>query len=151
MLNYLANYCSQAERCLFDVRKKLQTANLSDNAEKRIIDRLLREKFIDEKRFSRSFVYDKFFFNQWGRVKITYELRLKGIQPDDYYEAIETIDDDEYLTVLSGILTTKKRSTKGHSSQDVYQKLFRFAAARGFEPPVIVKVLKTILKNVNDD
>ena len=151
ILNNLAKYCSQSERCLFDVRKKLQSADLSESAEKLITDTLLREKFIDEKRFSRSFVHDKFYFNQWGRVKIVYELRSKGIQPDDYCEALETIDDDEYFAVLTGILTTKIRSIKGRSSQDVYQKLFRFAAARGFEPPLIVKVLKTILKNIDDD
>ena len=151
MLNSLANYCSQAEHCLFDVRRKLQTAHLSESAEKRIIDQLLREKFIDEKRFCRSFVHDKFHFNHWGRVKIAYELKLRGIQPDDYYEALETIDEDAYLAVLTEILTAKKRSIKGRTSQEMYGKLFQFAASKGFEPPLIAKQLKTMLKNINDD
>ena len=151
MLKTLAGYCSQAERCIFDIRKKIKPENFSGDAQKRMIDRLLREKFIDEKRYSRSFVHDKFNLNQWGRIKIAYELKLKGIHPDDYSEALETIDQDVYFAVLTDILTTKKRSIKGNSPQDVYQKLFRFAAARGFEPPLIVKILKTILKNIDDD
>ena len=151
MLSYLAKYCSQAERCLFDLRRKLQTADLSESAEKRIIDYLLREKFIDEQRFCRSFVHDKFYLNHWGRVKIVYELKLRSIQPDDYCEAIEAIDEDAYLAVLIEILTTKKRSIKGQTPQEAYRKLFQFAASKGFEPPLIAKQLKTILKNVDDD
>ena len=150
-LHSLAKYCSQAERCLFDVRRKLQTAHLSESAEKRIIDHLLRERFINEKRFSRSFVHDKFYLNHWGRVKIVYELKLRGIRPDDYSEAIETIDDDTYIAVLTEILSAKKRSIKGQSSQDTYRKLFQFAASKGYETPLIVNILKKMLKNIDDD
>ena len=150
-MSYLAKYCSQAERCLFDVRRKLQSANLSENAEKRIIDRLIREKFIDEKRFCRSFVHDKFYFNHWGRIKIAYELKLRGIRPDDYAEALETIDEDVYLAALTELLTAKKRSIKGRTSQDTFRKLLQFAASKGFETPLIINILKTMLKNINDE
>ena len=151
MLSDLARYCSQGEHCLFDVRKKIQAGNLSGDAEKRIIDRLLREKFIDEKRFARSYVHDKFRFNQWGRIKITYELKLRGIPSEVFYEAIETIDEDDYKAVLHEILTNKKRTIRSRSPQDMYQKLCRFAAARGYEMPLIVNALRKILKNVDDD
>ena len=151
MLNSLANYCSKAERCLFDARKKMQAEKFSEDAQKRIIDRLLKEKFIDEKRFSRSFVHDKLKLNHWGRIKIGYELKMRNIKPVDYNEAIETIDEDEYLAVLADLLTKKKRTVKGNSPQDAYQKLFRFAASRGFETSVIIKVLQQLLKISYDD
>ena len=151
MLNELAKYCSLAERCLFDVRKKIQAENLSAEEEKRIVDWLLREKFIDEKRFSRSFVHDKFYFNHWGRIKIGYELKSKGIPPDIYQEALETIDEDEYLTVLTDLLKNKKRSVQGRSPQDVYQKLCRFASSKGFETALIINTLKKMFKNIDDE
>lgn len=151
ILSVLARYCSQAERCVFDVRKKLQSEDLSKEEKQHIIDRLLQEKFIDEKRFSRSFVHDKFKLNGWGRIKIGYELNSRGIKPDDYYEAIESIDEDEYLTVLTDLLTKKKRTVKGHSPQDIFQKLLRFAASRGFETPLTIKVLQKLLPNRYDD
>ena len=151
MLGDLARYCSQSERCLFDVRNKFQDENLSEEAEKRIIDKLVRDKFIDEKRFARSFVHDKFRFNHWGRVKIAYELKVRGVPPEVYSEAIETIDEDEYFTVLTEILTNKKRTLKGRSRQDIFQKLCRFAVARGFEMPLIVNTLKKMIKNIDDD
>ena len=146
MLSTMAKYCSLAERCINDVRKKMKAEDLTTEAEKRIVDYLLKEKFIDEKRFCRSFVNDKFKFNHWGRIKICYELKSRNIPQDVYYEAIETIDEDEYISVLTDLLESKKRFTKGHSPQDIFRKLCLFAASRGFETPLIIDTLKGILK-----
>ena len=149
MLNTLAKYCSQAERCLYDVRKKMKAEKLSEESEKRIINRLVQEKFIDEKRFCRSFVNDKFKFNHWGRTKICYELKNRNISPDVYYEALDSIDDEEYASVLSDLLKSKKRTVSGRSPQDVFQKLCRFAYSRGFEMPLIINTLKSMFKNID--
>ena len=152
MLRTLATYCSQAERCLFDVRKKIQAENFTKEAEQRLINKLLFENFIDEKRYSRSFVHDKFKLNHWGRIKISYELKVRGIPQDIYRETINTtIDEDEYLAVLSDLLIAKKRTVKGRSPQEIYQKLYRFATAKGFESTCTVKILKKMFKNIDDD
>ena len=149
MLNTLAKYCSQTERCLHDVRKKIKAVNPSGDVEKRIIEYLVQEKFIDEKRFCRSFVNDKFKFNHWGRIKICYELKIRNISPEIYYDAVDTIDEEEYMSVLTNLLKSKKKTVKGRSQQDVFQKLCRFAASRGFETPLVVNTLKGILKNID--
>ena len=149
ILSTMAKYCSTAERCVNDIRKKIKPEDLPVEAEKRIIDYLLKEKFIDEKRFCRSFVNDKFKFNHWGRIKICYELKCRNIPPDVYYEAIENLDEAEYISVLTYLLKSKKRTTNGRSPQDIFQKLCRFAASRGFETPLIINTLKGIIKNID--
>jgi len=151
MLKAMARYCSQAERCIYDVQKKIRAAELPAGAAKRITDRLLQENFLDEARYCRSFVRDKFRFNRWGRIKICYELRMKGIKPEAYREAVEAIDEEEYENALADLLREKKRSVKGRSPQDAYMKLLRFASSRGFETPLIVAALKAILKNTDYD
>jgi len=151
MLNYLARYCSLAERCLFDVRKKLKVEQFTTEEEKHIIDWLLKEKFVDEERYSRSFVHDKFHYNQWGRVKIAYELKQRGIPSAICQEALATIDEEEYLLALKELLIKHKRSVKGRSQMDVFQKLCRFASARGFETELFVRILKTLFRNRDDD
>ena len=149
MLSTMAKYCSTAERCVNDIHKRIKTEGLPVEAEKRIIDYLLKEKFIDEKRFCRSFVNDKFKFNHWGRIKICYELKSRNISQDVYYEAIENIDEDEYISVLNDLLKSKKRTTTGRSPQDIFQKLCRFASSRGFETPLIINTLKSMIKNID--
>jgi regulatory protein len=161
----LAKYCSQAERCIDDVRKKIKIAGLMENAkmrtedeayqaegaESRIINRLIKEKFIDERRFCRSFVNDKLKFNHWGRIKIVYELKKRSIKPETYSDAIDSIDENEYMSILTGLLKGKKHSVKGRSAQDNFQKLYRFASSRGFEHPLIIKTLKDLLSNIDYD
>ncbi len=146
-LSNLARYCSQAERCVDDVRKKIKAAGLAEDSTNRIISRLIQEKFIDEQRFCRSFVNDKLKFNHWGRIKIGYELKRRNIDPETYSDAIEAINESEYTSVLHHLLKSKKQSVKGRSTQDTFQKLYRFASSRGFESALIIKTLKDILNH----
>ena len=82
MLHRAAAYCSTAERCIQDVQKKIDAAGLPPDASERIIARLLKERFIDESRYTRFFVNDKLRFNKWGRVKIATSFIRKTSPPD---------------------------------------------------------------------
>lgn len=146
MLRRAAAYCSTAERCIQDVQKKIKAAGLTQEEGERIIGRLLQEKFIDENRFTRYFVNDKLRFNKWGRIKITYELHNKNIPASIRSEALERIDEKEYQETLLSLLKAKKKSVKGKDDRDVYTKLLRFAAGRGFESREAIRCLKQLFK-----
>jgi len=149
VLNSLARYCSQAERCVFDLRRKIREAELPEDAETRIIERLVEEKFVDDARYARSFVNDKYRFNHWGRIKIVYELKIRNISPELYTEAINLINEDEYMAILEELLRSKKRAVKGRDGRDIFAKLLRFASSRGYEPSLIISTLKKILKDID--
>jgi len=150
LLHLAAAYCSTAERCIQEVQKKIISQGGTPEISKRIISYLIKEKFIDESRYSRSFVNDKFRFNQWGRIRISYELQKKGIASQLFADALDNINEEEYMETLSKLLINKKRSTKGHSEQDIFNKLYRFAAGRGFESQIIIKCLKPLFKQHYD-
>jgi regulatory protein len=145
----MAAWCSLAERCRQDAEKKIAAAGLSPEAQERIMARLLNEKFIDESRFARSFVNDKLRFNKWGRIKITYELNKRKIAPAIRTEALERIDEQTYQSILLALLKAKKKTVKGATDRDVFTKLLRFAAGRGFESKETVSCLR-LLFNGND-
>ena len=146
MLRRAAAYCSTAERCIQDVQKKIQAAGLTSEEGERIIARLLQEKFIDETRFTGYFVNDKLRFNKWGRFKIAYELHKKNIPASIRAEALEGIDEKEYEDILLALLKAKKKSVKGKDERDIYTKLLRFAAGRGFESREAIRCLKQLFK-----
>lgn len=146
ILHRMAAYCSMAERCIQDVEKKIQTAGLPSEASQRIIAKLIKEKFIDENRFTRSFVNDKLRFNKWGRVKIAYELKRRNIPPSVISEALDSIDNQTYQTILLSLLQAKKKTTKGKDERDIFNKLLRFAAGRGFESKESVDCLRRLFK-----
>lgn len=146
MLHRAAAYCSAGERCIQDVQKKIEAAGLSKEESDRIIDRLVKEKFIDESRFGRSFVNDKLRFNKWGRIKISYELQKKRIPASIREEVLDSIDEQEYHEILFALLKSKQKATRGKDERDVYNKLFRFAAGRGFDSRDTTRCLKQLFK-----
>lgn len=151
MLHRAASYCSAAERCVQEVRKKIEATGLPGEASERIIARLLKEKFIDETRYTRFFINDKLRFNKWGRVKLSYELYKKEIPASIREKALADIDEREYQSVLLDPLKSKRRSVKGKDDRDTFGKLLRFAAGRGFESRVAMECLRHLFKDVDSD
>ncbi|MDR0431125.1 MAG: RecX family transcriptional regulator [Tannerellaceae bacterium] len=149
ILHHMAAWCSLSERCIRDVEKKLADAELPPEASERIITRLVKEKFIDENRFARSFVNDKLHFNKWGKIKIAHELNRRNIPPAIRAEALENIDNQTYRTILLMLLKSKKKTTKGKDERDLFNKLLRFAAGRGFESSESIACLRELF-NGND-
>ncbi|MDH6311484.1 regulatory protein [Parabacteroides sp. PFB2-10] len=144
LLHRMAALCSGSEHCIQDIQKKMASADLPPEAKERIMARLLQEKFIDEERFCRSFVRDKIRFNKWGKVKVGYELRRRNIPYSCYADALDAFDMEEYRAILSGLLREKKRSVRGKDQREVFYKLLRFAAGRGFESNETIRCLKEL-------
>ena len=141
-LNKAAVYCTQCERCTSEVVAKLTAWGMTSSQKERITATLTDEKFIDDERFCRAFVNDKLRFNRWGRIKIAAALREKRLPQASIKKALEQIDEKEYSEILLALLNSKRKEIKAPDSYTASQKLLRFAAGRGFEPGVVMKLLK---------
>lgn len=150
-LNRIASYCSRAERCEYDVRKKLVSWELNDDEVGRIITRLKNEKYLDDSRFCRSFVNDKLRFNKWGRQKIIFELRKRQISEVLYKAAFDELGVDAFNEQLEHILRTKMKSVKAKDVYDKRNKLLRFALGRGFSMDTSIECLNRLLGNSNEE
>jgi regulatory protein len=139
-----AGMCSLAEKCVHDISEKLKKWNISEEEAGRIISFLLKEKFIDEKRYARFFVQDKHKFAKWGKTKIAFALKNKGIAQSDINEALCQIEDDNYQEQIEALLQNKLKTIKYKDKYDAKAKLFRFGASRGFEPNILTKVIEKI-------
>ena len=136
-----AAYCSSCEHCTAEVIAKLTAWNISAEAQERILKRLTKERYIDETRYARFFVNDKFRFNKWGRHRIAQELKMKHIPTSLIEEQLQTIDEEEYLDILRSLLATKAKSVKGKNEYERNGKLIRFAIGRGYEMECIRRCL----------
>ena len=144
LLHKAASYCSISEHCVSEVKEKLNAWGVSDTDKQKIIDRLISEDFINEKRFCTFFVKDKFRFNKWGKIKISFALKAKGLDKGMILDAITTIDDGEYEEMLASLLKTKLIGLKYQFEYEKQGKLFHFAQGRGFENNVIERVIRSI-------
>lgn len=141
-LNRIASLCSTSEHCLSEVTDKLKRWQISSNAAERIIAYLLKEKFIDESRYAKAFVRDKYRFAKWGTIKISQALRLKQINPADIRMALDEINRNEYLAILTTLLQTKQKNIRAKSTYEFTGKLIRYGLSRGFDLNDIQHVLE---------
>ena len=134
-----AALCSASEHCISDMSEKLYRWGLSKQESEKIIDYLLDEKYIDERRYALAYTNDKFRFSHWGRVKIRAMLRMQRISDTDINEALDNIDEQQYLEILEGVIEAKRKSIGDDGSYASRTKIIRFALQRGFEMHEIVK------------
>lgn len=137
----IAKQCSTKEVCSKDALDKLIKWEIAFVDAYRIIDWLIDEKFIDDSRYARFFVRDKYRFNKWGRIKIKYALKMKNICSDDIETAMKEIDSDEYKNNLISIVKNKLKSTNEDNYHKLKSKVFNNATSKGFEPQLIMKTL----------
>lgn len=132
-LSRVAAYCSTAEHCRAEIVEKLQRWGMAYDAMDRILDRMEQEKYIDEERFCRAFIRDKYRFAKWGKVKIGQALQLKKISSMTFRPLLNEIDEEEYLSILRDLLVSKRKSVRAENDYELNGKLMRFALSRGFE------------------
>ena len=137
----LASLCANAEHCQYEMLEKMKRWELSDEAQARVLARLVEERYVDDRRYARAFVKYKIRYNKWGRRKVQQGLWMKRIDKEIQEEVLNEIDEKEYLNVLKPLLKQKRKSIKANSDYELNQKLVRFAYGRGFTFDIIRQCL----------
>lgn len=137
----LAALCAQTEHCQHEMLEKMRRWGLSEEASRRVIDRLVKERYVDEERYARAFVKDKILYNKWGRRKVQQGLWMKRIDEAIQQRVLSEVDDQTYLTVLKPLLKQKAKSIKADDDYERNRRLVRFALGRGFTFDIIRQCL----------
>ena len=130
-------YCAYQERCHKEVTSKLYELGLYKSEVDQILMHLMELNFLNEERYARAFTGGKFRMKHWGRRKIVYELKGKGINNNLIRLALEEIDDEEYVKTIRTLLEKKNRSI---SVQNMYirkGKIADFLQQKGYESEII--------------
>lgn len=147
----LAALCAQAEHCQWEMLEKMRRWEVPEEAQARVMQRLVKERYVDDERYARAFVKDKIRYNKWGRRKVDQALWQKHIDEDIRKRVLDEVDDDEYLKVLRPLLKQKRKSTKANSDYELNQKLMRFALGRGFTFDIIRQCIDVEEEPEDDD
>lgn len=141
VLNKLTTICARGEHCQQEMLDKMRRWEIEEDVQARVMEYLLKEKFIDEERYTRMFVEEKIKFNKWGRKKLEQALYMKRIPRSIYAPILDEVDEDNYEEILRPLLEAKRKSVTGKSEYEIRGKLIRFALSRGFDMDTILSVL----------
>lgn len=138
----LMQFCAYRDRSQKEVEEKLREMRMIPEACEQITIQLMRENFLNEERFARSFVRGKFRIKKWGRIKIKQELKKKEISAPLIKLGFSEIDDSEYFSTLEEVAKKKFLLIKESNPYKKKQKLILYLQQRGFEIPLILEVLE---------
>lgn len=142
ILQKIRHYCSYQERCISEVEQKLKSFSVQSEKIPGIINQLQKEGFLDEERFVKVFAGSKFRHNKWGRNKIEFEMRIRGIPVLIVQEGMNEIDEAEYLQVLKELMIHKYNEIKTKKNGNIREKIINFAYGKGYEMEFILVFLK---------
>lgn len=147
----LAQLCARSEHCQHEMLEKMRRWGMSDDAQARVMQRLVSGRYVDDERYARAFVRDKIRYNKWGRRKVEQALWMKHIDDDIRSRVLSEVDDEEYLSVLRPLLKQKRRSIKASSDYELNQKLVKFALGRGFTFDIIRQCIDGDVDEVDEE
>ena len=147
----LAQLCARSEHCQHEMLEKMRRWEMSDEAQARVMQRLIQERYVDDERYARAFVNDKIRYNKWGRRKVEQALWMKHIDKDIQQQVLGEVDDEEYISVLKPLLKQKSKGIKAGSDYELNQKLVRFALSRGFTFDIIRQCIDGDVDEIDEE
>jgi regulatory protein len=142
ILNRLQRFCVYRERCCKEVYQKLHSLHVTHADAGLYIELLKKQGFLNEKRFALTYAHDKFRLNKWGRIKIATHLKEYQVDHDLIQLALNSIDNEEYRTVIIQLAERYQASLKSDMAPAAKrQRLLQYLYGKGFEPAIVADII----------
>ncbi len=140
----MVNYCVYQDRCHQEVEQKMRDFLLVPEAKEEIFLYLMRENYLNEERFARSYIRGKFYMKSWGRSKILNHLKFKGVPEKLAKQCFDEIEEDDYLKTLTKLWQDYYSKLKGLQEYQKNSKTIKYLLGKGFEYEYIKDVMNEI-------
>lgn len=141
----IEHYCAYQERCHLEVTNKLNKLGVFGDELDEYICYLIDEKFLSETRFSEAYVRGKFNNNNWGKVKLSRELKLRNISDWNISNALNQIKSEDYNKKLRK-LCEKLVEISDKPEFELRNKVVKNLSYKGWEIDLIIKTLNQLIK-----
>jgi len=138
----MVNYCVYQDRCHQEVEQKMRDFLLVPEAKDEILLYLMRENYLNEERFARSYIRGKFYIKSWGRIKIKNHLKFKGVPEKLINKSFDEIDEDDYERTLQKLWHDYYSRQGGTQVYQKKSKTIKYLLGKGFEYENIQEVMK---------
>ena len=143
ILEKMRSYCMYQERCIQEVKKKLTRLNVVPKSKSKIINHLIDNDYLNEVRFTKSFIQGKLRIKKWGRIKLNYELKIRGVKKFIIDEEINKISKEDYCDYFNEFSNNKIKTLKG-SKEQKKRSFINYFTYRGWENKLIYEKLNEI-------
>ena len=147
-LTALMRLAARSEKSSGDALRLMQNWGVDPSARQGVLQRLINDKFIDDRRYAEAFVRDKMRFSGWGVFKLRAALRNKGISTDIVEDVLRMLDSNNMTDRLRERLERKMRTTKYTTRYDLKTKLMRYGASLVYDFESVGDVVDTLISEI---
>lgn len=137
----MVNYCVYQDRCHSEVEQKMRDFLLIQEAKDEIYLYLIKENYLNEERFTRSYIRGKFYIKHWGRNKIKMNLKMKGINEKLISSSMDEIDDGDYEKTVIKLFQNYYLTQKAAKDYQKRSKAIKHLLSKGYEYDVILSLI----------
>ena len=94
-------------------------------------------------RFTKSFIQGKLRIKKWGRIKLNYELKIRGVKKFIIDQEINKIAKEDYYDYFNEFSNNKIKTLKG-SKEQKKRSFINYFTYRGWENNLIYEKLNEI-------
>ena len=138
--------CARQERCAQDLRMRLEEWDLAEGDIVFVLSGLQKEDFLNETRYAEAFAVGHFRQKGWGKRMIREALLSKGIPERLVAAGLNAIEEDEYGTVLAGLVRKRFRMEKEPDKFIRGQRVIRYLIGRGWEADAVRRAVAAMPK-----
>lgn len=138
----MANYCVYQDRCHQEVEQKMRDFLLVPEAKEEILLYLMRENYLNEERFTRSYIRGKFYMKGWGKNKIRNHLKFKGVPEKLINASFDEIEEEDYVETLKKGYEKYYHQLTNAQPYQRKSKTIKYLLSKGFEFEVIQSVME---------
>ena len=147
----LMRLCARAERSSGDAMRLMATWMVPEGDRQRVLQRLIKDRFIDDSRYAEAFVREKSNLSAWGEYKIRATLRRKGIADEIINSALLQMPTEQNIERLTERLKRKMRTIKYDTTYQLKTKLILHALSLGFSMDDVLKCVEEVMRYINTE
>lgn len=138
----LEHFCAYQERCHAEVVSKLYSLKMTPDEIDSIVVQLIENNFLNETRFACSFARGKHRIKQWGKIRITNELKARQISSTNISLALKEISPEEYESTFENLAERCWNSIPEKNLLKKRKKFCDYLLRRGYESNFVYDKVK---------
>lgn len=132
-------YVSNRLRSIKEVREYLIKKFPNSNNIENIIDKLIKNKMLNDYEYAKAFTHDKLLFTSLGPYRIKDELYQNGVDSNIINEVIENIDNDLLYDKINK--QVKKIINSSKKRDNLRNKIYANLVNKGFDMTMVINIL----------
>lgn len=142
-INAAIKYITIRLRSKKEISDYLLKKNFSSEIVIAAINKLEKNKYLDDDKFASAFIKDKLNFTTMGDYKIKLELSRLGVASDIIEKNINMIDQELLEAKIKKIIEKDIQKNKKYNSRELKNKIYSHLLSQGYSQSIVINIINT--------